>query len=127
MTRQQGIALSAAALVLVAGGALAQEKPAARDGKAIFVENKCNTCHTIQVASVEKRKAATAEDGEKKTDKKPPDLSAVGLEHKPEWIAAYLMKTESIKGEKHNRKFRGPESDLKIVSTWLSTLKTKRK
>jgi mono/diheme cytochrome c family protein len=127
MTRKQGMALSAVALVLVAGGALAQDKPASRDGKAIFLENKCNTCHTIQVAGVEKRKATTAEDGEKKTDKKPPDLSGVGLEHKPEWIAAYLMKTEAIKGEKHNRKFRGPESDLKIVSTWLSTLKTKKK
>ena len=34
---------------------------------------------------------------------------------------------ESIKGEKHSRKFRGPDADLKIVSTWLSSLKTKKK
>ena len=80
------------------------------------------------VFEIEKKKATTAEAGEeKKSDKKPPDLSGVGLERKPEWIAAYLMKTESIKGEKHGRKFRGPEADLKLVSAWLSSLKTKKK
>jgi mono/diheme cytochrome c family protein len=131
MTRIQTIALSASALALVAGVALAQDKTAARDGKAVFLENKCNTCHTVQVAGVEKRKAASAEaadaKADAKSDKKAPDLSGTGLERKPEWIAAYLMKTESIKGEKHTRKFRGPEADLKLVSSWLSSLKTKKK
>ena len=130
MTHRRNLAFPAIGLglALVAGVALAQDKPAARDGKAVFLENKCNTCHTIQSAGVEKKKATTAEEGEeKKSDKKPPDLSGVGLERKPEWIAAYLMKTESIKGEKHGRKFRGPEADLKLVSAWLSSLKTKKK
>jgi len=130
MTHRKNLAFPAfgLGLALIAGVALAQDKPAARDGKAVFLENKCNTCHTIQSAGVEKKKATTAEAGEeKKSDKKPPDLSGVGLERKPEWIAAYLMKTESIKGEKHGRKFRGPEADLKLVSAWLSSLKTKKK
>jgi len=130
MTHRKNLAFPAlgAGLVLAAGVALAQDKPAARDGKAVFLENKCNTCHTVQSAAIEKKKATTAEaKEEKKSDKKPPDLSGVGLERKPEWIAAYLMKTESIKGEKHERKFRGPEADLKLVSAWLSSLKTKKK
>ena len=128
MRNGSGFALAVIALALAAGFAGAQDKTAARDGKAIFVENKCNTCHTVQVAGVEKKKAATAESAEeKKSDRKPPDLSATGLERKPEWIAAYLMKTEAIKGEKHSRKFRGTAADLKVVSAWLSTLKTKQK
>jgi mono/diheme cytochrome c family protein len=127
MRNRSGFAFAAIGLVLVAGVAVAQDKTAARDGKAIFVENKCNTCHTVQVAGVEKKKAATADADEKKSDRKPPDLSGTGLERKPEWIAAYLMKTEAIKGEKHSRKFRGSEADLKVVSAWLSTLKTKKK
>lgn len=128
MRNRSGFAFAALVLALVAGAAVAQDKPAARDGKAIFVENKCNTCHTVQVAGVEKKKAATADAAdEKKSDRKPPDLSGTGLERKPEWIAAYLMKTEAIKGEKHSRKFRGNAADLKVVSAWLSTLKTKKK
>jgi hypothetical protein len=82
------------------------------------------------VAGVDKRKAAAADAAEAKdakSDKKAPDLSGTGLERKPEWIAAYLMKTEAIKGEKHSRKFRGSDADLKLVAGWLSTLKTKKK
>ncbi len=131
MNRMQAIALTTTALVLVAGAAMAQDKTAPRDGKAVFLENKCNTCHTLQVAGIEKKKAAAADaadaKADAKSDKKAPDLSGVGLERKAEWIAAYLMKTESIKGEKHSRKFRGSEADLKLVAGWLATQKTKKK
>ena len=128
MNERTGYPLLACALALVAGAAMAADSPAPRDGKAIFLENKCNTCHTVQAAGVEKRKAEADEaKAEKKSDKKPPDLSGVGLERKPEWIAAYLMKTEAIKGEKHERRFRGPEADLKTVSAWLATQKTAAK
>jgi mono/diheme cytochrome c family protein len=51
--------------------------PAAPDGKALFTgtANKCNTCHTIKAAGIEKKKAeATDEETKEKTDKKPPDL-----------------------------------------------------
>ena len=34
------------------------EEPAAPDGKQIFLTNKCNTCHTIQPATIENKKAA---------------------------------------------------------------------
>ena len=104
------------------------DTPAAPDGKALFLSNKCNTCHTITAAGVEKKKAeATAEDSKEKSDKKPPDLSSVGLERKAEWIGKFLMKTESIKGDKHPRKFRGTEAELKTVATWLESQKAPKK
>jgi hypothetical protein len=33
------------------------------------------------------------------------------------------MKTEAIKGDKHSRKFRGTEAELKTVTAWLETQK----
>jgi mono/diheme cytochrome c family protein len=97
----------------------------ATDGKTLFLEAKCNTCHTMKAAGIEKRKAAGADPAEakEKSDKKAPDLSSIGLERKADWMGKYLMKTEAIKGEKHSRKFRGTEAELKTVTAWLETQK----
>ena len=101
--------------------------PAAPDGKQLFLTNKCNTCHTIKAAGIEKKKSEDAEDAKEKSDKKPPDLSSVGLERKADWMGKFLMKTEAIKGEKHPRKFRGTEAELKTLSTWLEGQKAPKK
>jgi hypothetical protein len=129
MTTPRLTALSLIACACVIGVASAAANGAAKDGKTLFLDNKCNTCHTVQSAGIQKKAAAAAEKGEEKSDKdkKAPDLSGVGLERKADWMAKYLMKTEAIKGEKHSRKFRGSEADLKLVTAWLETLKTKKK
>ena len=127
MSRSRWIPLSILACAWIASVAVAQDKPAvgAKDGKALFLENKCNTCHTVKAAGIEKRKAAAAEPAEakEKSDKKPPDLSSVGLERKADWMGKFLMKLESIKGEKHSRKFRGTDAELKTVTEWLAVQK----
>jgi mono/diheme cytochrome c family protein len=126
MNRPRNLWIAGAACALVAG--LAVQGPSGaeeRDGKTVFLENKCNTCHTVKAAGIEKKKAGAEEASEKKSDKKPPDLSGVGLERKAEWIAKYLMKTEAIKGEKHEKRFKGPEADLKLVASWLESQKAK--
>ena len=106
------------------------ETPPAPDAKALFIgtANKCNTCHSLTAAGVEKKKAEpSAEDAKEKSDKKAPDLSSIGLERKADWIGKFLMKTESIKGEKHSRKFRGTAAELKTMSTWLEAQKAPKK
>jgi mono/diheme cytochrome c family protein len=120
-------ALFVGAVVARANGMPAAAAPA--DGKAIFLANKCNTCHTIQAAGIEKRKASTADadESKEKLAVKPPDLSSVGLERKAEWIGKFMMKTEVIKGEKHPRKFRGTEPELKVLATWLESQKAPKK
>ena len=126
--RTQSLVLIGAACMLVAGLAAQRWSSAgeARDGKAVFLENHCNSCHTIKAAGIEKKKAATSEaTAEKKSDKKPPDLSSVGLERKADWISKFLLKQETIKGDKHEKKFKGPEADLKLVSAWLESQKAK--
>lgn len=93
------------------------------DGKTIFTDNKCQSCHTITALGVERKKSADDE----KTEKDPPDLSGVGLERNAAWMAKYLLKKESIKDEKHLKKFKGSEADLAVLAQWLETLKTKPK
>jgi len=122
---------------LLAALAAHGETPAAPDGKALFTgtTNKCNTCHTISAAGIAKKKAEPtaeeskekAEESKEKTEKKPPDLSSVGLERKADWIGKFLMKTETIKGEKHPRKFRGTDAELKTLATWLESQKAPKK
>ena len=115
---------------LIAAWAAHGETPAAPDGKALFTgtANTCNTCHTITAAGIEKKKAEpSAEETKEKSEKKPPDLSSVGLERKADWIGKFLMKTETIKGDKHPRKFRGTDAELKTMATWLEAQKAPKK
>ncbi len=93
------------------------------DGKKIFLDNKCNACHSITALSITVKKS----DDEEKSEKEPPDLSGVGIERNADWITKYLMKKESIKGEKHLKKFKGSEGDLAVLAQLLETLKTKPK
>jgi hypothetical protein len=37
------------------------------------------------------------------------------------------MKTETIKGDKHPRKFRGTDAELKTLATWLESQKAPKK
>lgn len=93
------------------------------DGKKIFLDNKCNACHSITALTITVKKSAD----EEKSDKEAPDLSGVGLERNADWLSKYLMKKESIKGEKHLKKFKGSEGDLAVLAQLLETLKTKPK
>ena len=93
-------------------------------GQQIFTKHKCNSCHSIQAVGVEKKVVEGEE--EETTKKKPPDLSGVGLKHKPDWIQGWLLKKETMEGEHHIKKFRGTEKELATLAAWLGTLKTKK-
>lgn len=119
-----GLALAGVAALAVFA---APPSPApAADGKEIFLANKCNSCHSIKSQSVVK-KADPAEEPAKEGDRKPPDLSDVGKKRKADWIAQYMMKAVDNDGEKHRKKFKGTEADLKILAAWLETLKLEKK
>jgi len=121
-----------AAFALAIGATVAMaadvKKP---DGQVIFETYKCNSCHSIATVGIEKKKAAAPEEGEEaaaaatdKTKKAPPDLSAVGVSHKADWMTAFLMKKEKTKeGKLHTKKFKGTDEELKKVTAWLESLK----
>ena len=92
------------------------------EGKKIFAENKCASCHTIESIGIKRK------EGEPKpADMKPPDLSTIGSERSSEWIMKYLQKKETISGEKHPKKFKGNDEELAALAKWLETLKAENK
>jgi mono/diheme cytochrome c family protein len=115
--------------LVLASAAYAQtpaEAPKAKDGKTIFTDNHCNSCHSIEAAGIVKKKAAEDEAAPaEKTENKPPDLSDVGTKQKAAWFSKFLMKQEKLDGELHPKRFKGTAPELATLTTWLETLKTK--
>lgn len=102
--------LTAAVVLFVALSVQAQDKKAT--GKDLFQNAKCGMCHGI-----ESEKLATKG--------KAPDLSNVGATQKAEWIGKYLKKEEKLNGKPHTMAFKGTDEELKVLSTWLASLKKK--
>jgi mono/diheme cytochrome c family protein len=129
LMRAFGLTVTTAfALAALAAPASATDSVKKSAGQELFEKYKCQSCHSIATLGIEKKKAAT-EDAEEaaayKTEKRtPPDLSAVGVSHKADWMAAFLMKKEKTKeGKLHTKKFKGTDEELKKVTAWLETLK----
>jgi len=71
---------------------VAQDTPAAtKDGKTVFTEAKCFTCHAI-----------VAEKIETTSKKKNPDLSGIGAKFDAEFLKKFLNKEEKV-NDKLNR------------------------
>ncbi len=94
----------------------AETEPA---GKKLFIDSKCNICHSIQAQGIAK-KGAAVKPGDKKA---PPDLSTVGDQRSADWIAKFVTKKETLNEKKHPKGWTGKEEDLKTLSEWLASLK----
>lgn len=86
-------------------------------GQKLFVDNKCNTCHSVTSAQIEKKMAAA----------KGTDLSNAGATHDAAWFTKWLNKEVDLEGKKHPASVKLPDADLKTLVDWLATLKTKTK
>lgn len=110
---------------LIASGVFSSDASLAQDGipngEPIYREHECMGCHAIEVAHI----ALDIGDMDpEEVDEDAPDLSAVGKERTVEWMKLYLKKKEKIDGEKHEKKFRGEDEELDILTKWLATMKT---
>lgn len=103
--------VSALFLFAIVSFAAAQDTEPA--GKKIFLDQKCNLCHSIDSQSIAKKTATS----------KAPDLSNVGSTQSAEWIAKFMTKEESLENKKHPKGWTGKKEDLTTLSTWLATLK----
>ena len=119
-------------LLCCGAAALAPGEAEAADGKAIFLENKCNDCHAIAaegIALAESDDSGAADDpfgaeeGEDEEEDSP-DLSGAGKEHDSAWIADYLKKKVKLDGKKHRKRFKGSNDELKTLSDYLAGLKS---
>ncbi len=89
-------------------------KAEGNDGKTIFVDAKCATCHSIDSQGVEAKK---------KSDKTP-DLSELtkGDDMNFEFWTKYLKKDATLNGKKHPIPFKGSDEDMKVMVEWLMSL-----
>ena len=80
----------------------------AADGKAVFLDKKCNKCHTVSSASIEKTSKL-----------KGPDLTTEAIKGDAKTLKTYLKKQEVINGKKHGTAFTGSDEDLDAVIAWV--------
>jgi mono/diheme cytochrome c family protein len=101
--------------VLLAALAVSATIAGAADGKAVFLDKKCNLCHSIDSQQIKKT-----------SDKmKGPDLSnAGGMVESADWLKKFIKKEVQLDGEDHKREFKGTDEELDAVAQWLVTLKT---
>lgn len=103
------------------------------DGKQIFLDNKCNKCHTAKKMNIQKLpRTAVAEEDEDDTEVKGADGKKVEPKDMTDAVAAakkenldvekWLTKTVANKeNRKHKKKFNGSPADLKTLSDWLKS------
>lgn len=90
------------------GATPAAAAQAALDGKAIFLAQKCNMCHSISPAGIEHTMKSS----------KAPEL--VGLaKTDAKLLTGYLKKAADINGKKHVKAFTGSDEELAAVIAWL--------
>jgi len=83
------------------------------DGKAIFLAQKCNLCHSVSTAGIE----ATT----KSEKMKGPDL--VNIKHDAKLLNGFLRKTADVKGKKHMKAFTGSDEEMGALIAWLQAQK----
>jgi mono/diheme cytochrome c family protein len=86
----------------------------AADGKAVFLEKKCNLCHSIESQGI--TKTAAKMDGAELSD-------AGNFVPDAEWLKKFLTQEELKDGDKHKKKWKGTDEDLDAVVTWIMSLK----
>lgn len=87
-----------------------QDEPA---GKILFMEAKCNNCHSMQAFGLIP-----------KTPKKNiPDLSTVGDSLTADFIKLYITKQEKQHDANHPIAYKGSDEELIILGDWLASLK----
>lgn len=106
----------ALAALLAGGAGLAAPAPAA-DGKALFLAQKCNLCHSVQSAGIERTTQSEKLAG--------PDLTEIAAKLDPAWLAKYLKREEVLHDKKHPKAATLPEADLKALVAWVQQQKKK--
>jgi cytochrome c5 len=80
---------------------------AAPDGKTLFLAQKCNMCHNVPTAGIEKTmKSATGSD-------------LVNVKADAATLAKVLKKQADVGGKKHPKEFKGTDEELNALVAWI--------
>jgi mono/diheme cytochrome c family protein len=108
------VLLVVALLAVVLVGLGAPVLQADGDGKAAFLENKCNTCHSVDSQEIAK----------KSEKMKGPDLSNAGNDAKDAaWLKGFLLKEIEKEDKAHKKAWKGTDEQLDAIVEWLMSLK----
>ncbi len=92
---------------------LAQDSKSEDPGKKVFLDNKCNMCHSVSAEGIEKKTAGS----------KAPDLSGIGAKQNADFFVKFLKKEADMNGKKHSKSWTGKDADLQAIAKWLESLK----
>lgn len=120
MKQTIGFTLSVlAAVVLLAafysGPASGAAAPAKLDGKQIFLAQKCNLCHSVSSAGIERTMKSEKMAG--------PDLTNTAAKVDAGALTKFLRKEGEINGKKHGKGFTGTDEELGAMIAWLQQQK----
>jgi len=130
-------------MIIMIGSAFAQDAEVKQNGRKIFIEKRCYTCHTInaEAEAIQKEKEAFAKskgveiksDNEEKEEGIAPDLSDVGNRVDAEFIEAFLQDPkkyfkdtpicQSNAKKKYRKRFRGTPKEFEALVAYISSLK----
>lgn len=96
--------------ILYSGPAAGQAK---LDGKAIFLAQKCNVCHSVPTAGITRTMKSEKMAG--------PDL--VNIKEDAGTLTKFLRKEAEIKGKKHSKAFTGSDEELGALVAWIQAQK----
>jgi hypothetical protein len=85
-------------------------------GENIFIESKCNSCHSVEAENIEAKIKKNSTN----------DLSDIDSKLDADFLAKYLTKTEKINDKLHPVVFKGSKEELKELTTWLKTINNKK-
>ena len=96
------------AMVLIVPALVGPVSAFAADGKALFLDKRCNKCHSVSSASIEKTSKL-----------KGPDLTTEPIKGDAKTLKSYLKKADAIDGKKHGTAFTGTDDELDAVIAWV--------
>lgn len=83
------------------------------EGKAIFLAQKCNVCHSMPTAGITRTVKSEKMAG--------PDL--VNVKEDAGVMAKFLRKQAEIGGKKHSKAFTGSDEELGALIAWIQAQK----
>jgi len=141
MVQNVGFLLLSVVMIILSSTAFAQDNEASENGRKMFIEKRCYTCHTInaEADAIQKEKEVFAKSKgvELKSDEEDdegiaPDLSDIGTKRDAESITAFVKNPKkyfkdtpvckSNAKKKYRKRFKGSPEELDVLVIYLSSL-----
>ena len=106
---KRNLAFTAFLVIVVLAALSIGPSASAVDGKTIFLAQKCNMCHSVPTAGIERTTKSDKMAGK--------DL--VNLDKDAATLTKYIKKEVDLDGKKHGKAWTGTDEELGATVTWL--------